>query len=155
MRTKTPSIYVSVVSRTNHMRVPRKRIFQLAEFVASKTQRPILDVDVAVVDSREMGSYNRRYLHHAGTTDVISFDLSDAPDGPLIAQIIVCGQVAVRQAAKHACGVQRELLLYITHGLLHLLGYDDRKKQEAKAMSLYQEQLLDEFFAMRRQQRTR
>ena len=142
---KEPSLYVAVESRSQHMRTPRKKIYSLVEFIASQTDRPIHDVDIAVVDSREISRYNRRYLNHAGATDVISFDLSDDSKGPLSCQILVCGQIAKRESQKRGHGVQRELLLYVTHGLLHLLGYDDVRASDAAEMYLRQEDLLDEF----------
>jgi probable rRNA maturation factor len=145
MKPKEPSLYVAVTSRTRSMRTPRKKIYSLVEFIAFKADRPIHDVDIAVVDSREMGKFNRKYLGHSGTTDVISFDLSEDPKGPLSAQIIVCGQVAVRESEKRKHGVQRELLLYVTHGLLHLLGYDDVKAADAAEMYLRQDELLEDF----------
>jgi len=145
MKAKEPFLYVAVAPRTRHMRTPRKKIYSLVEFIATTTDRPIHDVDIAVVDSREMGKYNRKYLNVSGTTDVLSFDLADSAKDPLTAQIIVCGQVAAREVAKRSHGVQRELLLYITHGLLHLLGYDDVTAADAAEMYLRQEDLLDEF----------
>ncbi len=137
-------MYVTIVSRSKFMRTPRKKIFDLIEYIARKTTRPVHDVDIAVVDSREMAKYNREYLSHAGTTDVISFDLS-GDDKSLSVQLIVCGQVAVREAAKRSHGEQKELLLYVTHGMLHLMGYDDQKSSDATRMYERQEKLLDGF----------
>jgi len=77
---------------------------------------------------------------------VLSFDLSSHGSG-VVAQIIVCSDVAVRQARARGLGPQRELMLYIVHGLLHVLGYDDTNQQLAEKMYARQEQLLQEFGA--------
>ncbi len=146
-RSRKPALYVTITSGTKHLRVPRKRLFALVEYLAAASERPVHDVDVAVVDSRKIAAYNRRYLGCAGSTDVISFDLSGGPGAPLSAQIIVCGQVAVREAAARGHGVQWELMLYVVHGLLHLIGYDDRTAADAAEMYLAQENLLDDFLA--------
>jgi len=142
---RKPALYVSISSKTRYMRVPRKRLFALCEYISRNSERHIHDVDIAVVDSTEISACNKRYLGSIGPTDVISFDLAERPDRPLSAQLIVCGQVAVKEAAGRRHGVQRELMLYVVHGLLHLLGYDDRKPSDAAEMYLKQEHMLDDF----------
>ncbi|NBB95768.1 MAG: rRNA maturation RNase YbeY [Planctomycetes bacterium] len=142
-----------IASRTQAMRVPRKRIGELVNFIARRERTALHDVDVTVVDSREMTRLNRTYLQHAGTTDVISFDLTDrrAELTPgLTVQLIVNAQLAVKEASRRSHGPQRELLLYVAHGLLHAMGYDDQTPADAKTMSARQEQLLDAFLAGRR-----
>jgi probable rRNA maturation factor len=102
-----------------------------------------------------MGKYNRKYFKRGGTTDVISFDLSDDEEGALSAQVIVCGQVAARESANRGLSQQREVMLYVVHGLLHLLGYDDAEAADAAEMYLRQEDLLDEFLTVYRRSLTR
>jgi probable rRNA maturation factor len=143
---RIPELYIA--SRTKAMRIPRKRIGELVAFIARKEGVAVHDADITVVDSREMARLNRKYLRHAGTTDVISFDLTDprAEVNPgITVQLIVNAELAVKQAARRSHGPQRELLLYIAHGLLHAMDYDDRAPAEAEKMHARQEQLLDAF----------
>ena len=135
---------VNISSSQTALRVPRKKITALVEFVASAESAPLDEVDIAIVASRRIAALNRRYLQHAGATDVLSFDLS-VPGGGIIAQVIVCGDVAVRQARARRVGPQRELMLYIVHGLLHVMGYDDTTPQAAEKMRIRQEELLEAF----------
>lgn len=138
---------VRICSRQNAMRVPRRRIGELVAFVARAEGVKIGEIDVAVVTSQRISSMNRRYLGCRGATDVLSFDLS-GPSGEaagICGQIVVCGPVAVRQARTRGVGPQRELLLYVLHGLLHLAGYDDSASPAADAMNERQEELLDAF----------
>ena len=102
-------------------------------------------MEVAIVADREMSALNRTYHRIRGTTDVLSFDLAE-PGEPICAQIIVCAEEALRQAKRRAQPPQRELLLYIAHGLLHLLGYDDTSKKQAERMTIRQEKILEDFF---------
>lgn len=140
-----PMLYVTISSETKQMRVPRKRIFALCEYMSENSDREIHDVDIAVLDSRDMAACNRKYLRHAGTTDVISFDLSEVESGPLSVQLIVCAEVAIKEAAKRGLGQQQELLLYIVHGLLHQLGCDDQTPADAAEMYLKQDEMLEGF----------
>ena len=118
----------------------------MGEFVAAAEATNLEEVDIAVVASRRIAALNRKYLQHAGATDVLSFDLS-SPGGGLVAQIIVCAEVAVREARSRGIGSQRELMLYIVHGLLHVIGYDDTNPQAAARMYARQEELLEAFLS--------
>jgi probable rRNA maturation factor len=165
------------------MRVPRKLIAQLVQFVAGRQGARVADLDVAVVSRREMAGLNWQYLRHRGTTDVLTFDLSDKTHGRdaratesgtgilpvgssvrgersqaeethgrdahatrgIDAQIIVCADVAVAVGPPHCLSPRNELLLYVTHGLLHLMGYDDKTIAGAATMQACADQLLREF----------
>ena len=130
--------------------MPRKRIAQLVGFVARRERTALAEIDVAVLDDRRMARLNREYLGHGGTTDVLSFDLSEPGGRGVCAQIVVCGDEARRQARRRGIGVQRELLLYVLHGLLHVLGYDDRTAADAETIRARQDELLEQFLAAAR-----
>ncbi len=138
---------VAIWSSQKALRVPRKKIAELVAFIAAREGVSISDVDVAVVGVRRMIALNRRYLGIAATTDVLSFNLSQGRRRPISAQVVVCGPVAARQARRGRLGVQRELLLYVAHGLLHLMGYDDKAPSSRAKMSARQEELLEEFLS--------
>jgi len=136
---------VAISSSQRAMRVPRKAIAELVAFVAEAEGYPVADADIAVVDRGRIAELNRRYLRHAGATDVLSFDLSQGPARGLSVQIIVCGDVAVAEAAARNTTARRELLLYVVHGLLHVMGYEDQSVRGSVAMQARQEELLKQF----------
>jgi probable rRNA maturation factor len=149
------------------MRVPRKLIARLVEFVAQRQDVRAADIDIAVVAKDEMAQLNWQYLRHKGATDVLTFDLSEGVSRPsrppaaegadrthgrdahattnIEAQIIVCADVAKSQGPRHGLSSRDELLLYVTHGLLHLMGYDDKTAAGAANMQARAEELLREF----------
>lgn len=138
---------VSVTSRQKTLRVPRKRIVELVELIARREGAGLAEVDVAVVDGEEMRLLNRRYLQHAWDTDVLSFDLSDESvecGRGLSVQVVVCADVAVQQGPAHGLSPTRELLLYVAHGVLHQLGYEDKSVRGAARMRARQDELLAE-----------
>ncbi len=142
---KTDSPKVAISSTQKAIRVPRKRIAALVDFVARAQGCRVVDVDLAVVDSAKMAELNRRYLRHAGATDVLSFDLSESPKAGLSVQLIVCGDLAVTEAAARNLKPTRELMLYIVHGLLHVMGYEDQSTRGSVRMQARQEELLEQF----------
>jgi len=127
------------------MRVPRKKLHELIRFVARAEGTRLGQIDLAVVDRRRIGELNRKYLRRRGATDVLAFDLSDDLTNGLCGQIVVCADVAVAEARRRSHGPQRELMLYVVHGLLHLMGYDDTSPRAAARMHARQEQLLNMF----------
>lgn len=96
----------------------------------------ILDVQVriSVVDDAQIAGLHQEFLNKNTPTDVISFDLSDEFEPGRHFQIVVNEQQAARQANKRGHDTLCELALYITHGLLHQLGYDDRDPLQARRM---------------------
>lgn len=140
---------VTIARRTNALRIPRKRIAALVRYLLRAEAANVDEVEIAVVDGPEIRDLNRRYHHVRAVTDVLSFNLSN-PGESTFAQIIVCAAEAIRQSQRRRHGPQHELLLYIAHGLLHLLGYDDTTPSKARQMSKRQEELLARFVKRQR-----
>jgi probable rRNA maturation factor len=101
-------------------------------------------VSIGIVDDAEITALNRKFLHHRGTTDCLSFDLSDEadPDAGRVFDLIVNGEMAVREAARRGHEAEAELALYITHGLLHDLGFDDAAPGPAQEMHRTEDEIL-------------
>ena len=91
------------------------------------------DVSVAVVDDTTMHPLNRKFLQHDYATDVLSFRLS-APGEPLEGEIIVSAETAAREAVRYGWNQVDELLLYLIHGALHLVGHEDAADDQREAM---------------------
>jgi len=84
------------------------------------------EISLAVVGDAAMHELNRRYLAHDYPTDVLSFVLEfDADARRLEGEIIVSYEYAAREAPRYGWSGADELLLYVIHGALHLVGYDD------------------------------
>lgn len=100
-------------------------------------------LSVTLVDEARIGELNQRFLGRDEPTDVISFDLSDGghAEGPS-GEIVISAERAVAEAARRGGDPVGELLLYAVHGLLHLLGYDDRQPREATKMHARENEIL-------------
>ena len=101
-------------------------------------------LSVAVVDDDAIAALHDRYLGLACPTDVLTFDLRDAGDRGVSGEVVVSAETAARTAAALGHDAEAELLLYVIHGLLHLLGYDDKDAEKAAVMRARQESLLDD-----------
>jgi probable rRNA maturation factor len=90
-------------------------------------------VHFALVDRATMAQIHGQFLDDPTETDVITF-----PYG----EILVCPAVAKDRAASYGLEIEQEVLLYCLHGLLHLIGYDDKTPKLAKEMAIAQTRLL-------------
>ncbi len=93
------------------------------------------EISVAIVDDPLMHELNRTYLAHDYPTDVLSFVLDrDEAGHALFGEIIVSADTAASMAHRYGHPVDHELLLYVIHGALHLVDYDDTTEQATATM---------------------
>ena len=90
-------------------------------------------VSLAVVDGPAIHALNARWLEHDYPTDVLSF-LIEREDDHLEGEVIVSADMALEMAPRYGWPPQAELLLYVVHGCLHLVGYDDSVPHDQQAM---------------------
>jgi probable rRNA maturation factor len=84
------------------------------------------------VGSAEMRRLNRRYLRRNYATDVLAFNCGDADCW--LADIVVCADTALKASRAYNTAPDDELSLYVAHGILHLLGYDDKAPAQRRVM---------------------
>jgi probable rRNA maturation factor len=82
------------------------------------------EVSLAIVDDPTIHQLNRQFLEHDYPTDVLSFLLERSADR-LEGEVVASADTAIRTAAEFGWAPADELLLYVIHGTLHLVGYDD------------------------------
>jgi len=107
----------------------------------------VSEVSIAVVDDDEITTLNRRYRRRNRPTDVLAF-----PQGPggLLGDVVVSAERAQTQAPRYGHTTERELMLLVIHGVLHLLGYDDTTPRQAARMRRRQREI---FTLMERERR--
>jgi len=100
-------------------------------------------VEIALVDDVEIRRLNRAFRGIGRRTDVLAFPLevSEAPAG-LVGQVVISLDTARRQSRRLGVPLALELRLLVTHGILHLIGYDDRDPLEARLMHLREREIL-------------
>ena len=104
------------------------------------------EISVAVVDDSTIRQLNQKYLQHDYETDVISFVLDwNETAGTLLGQLIVSTDTAATLAQDVGSTMQEELLLYVIHGMLHLVGYDDKQPAAAIEMRAAEKEYLSRF----------
>ena len=125
----------AVDNRQRRVSVDISRAARVARRALAALGRPAGLVEVSIVDDAEIRRLNARYRGIARRTDVLAFPL-EAPETPepLVGQIVISAEAARRQAQRVGVPLALELDLLVTHGTLHLVGYDDRDPVEADLM---------------------
>lgn len=94
------------------------------------------EVAVTFVGTKKISKLHEVYFNDPSPTDCISFPMdSDGADGSFVlGDVFVCPQKAIDFVAENEGEAYDEITLYVIHGLLHLLGYDDIDPKDRRAM---------------------
>jgi probable rRNA maturation factor len=144
------------ISNESAMEVDTIRVLALAGHVRSSLKlHPAVDLGIIFVDEEPMTELHIKWMDEPGPTDVLSFpmdelrpgtEVSHSPEG-VLGDIVVCPQVAKQQAATAGHDTINEILLLVTHGMLHLVGFDHAEPDDEKEMFGLQRELLEAFYA--------
>lgn len=98
------------------------------------------------VTDQKIRAFNRKYLGRDYTTDVLAFDLKEGPAGERVrsleGDIIISTTTACKNAKTFKTSPQYEIVLYVAHGILHLLGYDDHRPKDIKKIRAKEQELM-------------
>ena len=133
----------AIDNRQRRVPISARRLARAATRALGAVGRPAGSVDIAIVDDAEIRRLNARHRGIGRRTDVLAFPL-EAPDmpGQLVGQIVISADAARRQARRLGVSAAMELELLVTHGTLHLVGYDDRDPVEADLMHRREREIL-------------
>jgi rRNA maturation RNase YbeY len=98
------------------------------------------DVNVVLLTDQAIRKMNKDFLQHDYATDVITFPLEDAP---LTGEVYISIETARRQAAEYGVTLRNELCRLVTHGALHLVGYDDATDAQRAEMARLETKYMD------------
>ena len=123
-----------------------------------KTKR--VQVSITFVNKQEIAKLNKQFRNIDKETDVLSFptlqitpgiklrkkdvkfDIDPKTKNLVLGDIIICEEVAMKNAEEYGNSYEREICYLIVHGFLHLLGYDHREEEDKTIMRAYEEAVL-------------
>lgn len=105
---------------------------------------PCDELSISFVTTAEISKLHADYFDDPSTTDCISFPMDDpSQEGYcLLGDIFVCPQTAKDYVVANDGEVYEEISLYVIHGILHLLGYDDIDARDKTFMRQAEKQLM-------------
>lgn len=118
----------------------KKKVTLLVDYLRISTN----EISFHFVDKKVITDLHKKYFDDPTETDCITFPISDdGSDYHILGEIFICTDVAIEYAKKNEIDPQDEVLLYMIHGLLHLIGYDDIDKKDRTDMRKKEKSCMD------------
>ena len=137
---------IEINAENQHHSIDAARLKKAVRLILNDAGIRSAEISIAIVSDERMHELNRQYLQHDYPTDVLSFVLArNARAKSLDGEIIASSDYAAREALRYRWTTDDELLLYIIHGCLHLVGYDDTTAKSKDLMREAEEKYLELF----------
>jgi probable rRNA maturation factor len=134
------NLTIIIANRQRTQKINLRLLKQIAEALLAELKIENAELGISLVGAKEMAALNWKFLRHEGSTDVITFDHGEkrkAESGKrkfLHGELFICMDEAVSQAGNFKTTWPSEIVRYIVHGVLHLLGHDDLKPELRRKM---------------------
>lgn len=136
-------IVVQIAKNFKNIDVCLPRLKKLVEVICNRFKLSKATISIAIVDDSQIRKVNKQFLNQDLSTDCLSFNLSDNDTNSVKSfELVVNAEMAVKEANLRGHSSEAELALYITHGLLHNLGFDDSTQSQAKKMHNTEDEIL-------------
>lgn len=137
-------ITIEVSNEQSHLPLEDGRLRDAVQIVLERESVAHAEISLAVVDDPTIRQLHRKYLGEDEPTDVLSFVLERSGAG-LEGEVVVSAETANRAARRFGWPAEDELLLYVIHGALHLVGYDDATPEQQAEMRRRERAYLSHF----------
>ncbi|MFC1624097.1 rRNA maturation RNase YbeY [Candidatus Omnitrophota bacterium] len=138
---------IDIMNLQNKVRISKKGVEKYVKSILKAMGESDAELSLLFVTDLYIKRLNWKYRRVNSKTDVLAFSMregDDIPkDSPILGDVVVSTETAKREAIKRSRPVQKEIYLYLVHGILHLLGYDDKKPNDRRKMKLKEEKLLE------------
>jgi probable rRNA maturation factor len=128
---RQPKLSLAVQYATDDKRTPSRA--QLRRWVGTTLERDAT-ITLRIVDADEGRALNRAYRKKDYATNVLTFVYDDFPAGTLSGDIVLCAPVVAKEAREQRKELMHHYAQMVTHGILHLHGYDHEAEGDAAAM---------------------
>lgn len=137
---------ISIINSQDAVKLNSGEIKRIAADALGAVGEKEAELSVYLVDDSEMRRLNFHYRNVDRPTDVLAFSMREGEplEGAegILGDVVISAQTALRQARRYRKSLKDELNLYLVHGILHLIGYDDNSARARKKMEKLQEEIL-------------
>ena len=144
--------YIGIEELPNEEKLIKDVVNKVLAFESIKHD---VDVYVTLTNNNEIHDINKKFRDVDKPTDVLSFPMYESgeidslrnekqhDEEEILGDIIISIEKVKEQAEEYGHSFERELAYLVTHGMLHLLGYDHMKKEDEEIMFPLQEEILN------------
>ncbi|MFA6129730.1 MAG: rRNA maturation RNase YbeY [Candidatus Omnitrophota bacterium] len=129
-------VNITITNLQNKLPIPEIRIKNLIlKIIKGEGFKKSGFINICFTDNILIKKLNLRFLRTNRATDVLAFNLSNnETKGRLLADIVISTDTAITNARSFKTTASDELLLYVSHGILHILGFNDHTKTDTRLM---------------------
>lgn len=152
MATAQNPVHVTLLNRQRVRKLDVRHLRKMTLALLGELKIAKAELGVTFVADEEMTLVNETFLQHEGSTDVITFDHSPEQDSrskssgvkldTINGELFICVDEAIRQAKRFRTTWENELMRYVVHGVLHLLGHDDHRAADRLKMKREENRLV-------------
>lgn len=124
--------------------INKKIAKEIVKRIKDELELSVHSIEFNFVTSETIVGVNKKYLGHNYSTDIITFDYSNEKNN-LDGEIFISLPDAVENSKKYGVPTDNELIRLITHGILHLVGYNDTTAAKKKKMKIIENELVEKF----------
>ncbi|QDU81340.1 Endoribonuclease YbeY [Polystyrenella longa] len=136
---------LDIANQQELLPVNESELEKVVHLLLNEEQVAAAEISLVLVDNPTLRELNIQYLNHDYDTDVLSFLLEEEQlevlDSPrrgagkrIEGELIISTEMAIERAPEYKWSAENEFILYLIHGILHLLGYDDLTDEERMLM---------------------
>jgi probable rRNA maturation factor len=133
-----------IVSNLKKYKIDKSLIKNVIEYLKDELIFEISDLEVNFVSSDKIIQINKKYLNHHFSTDIITFNYSNKKK-KLDAELYISVENALFNSKRFGVTFEQEIVRLLIHGILHLMGYDDKTVQKKQIMKRKEDNLLSNF----------
>jgi probable rRNA maturation factor len=137
------NIYIS--NRQNTFKISNPKIKKIiSKVIASENQR-CDEVSISFVSLQEICQLHEQFFNDPSPTDCISLPMDDEEEQEyrVLGEVFVCPEIAIKYCLRKNTDPFLEIILYVVHGLLHLMGYDDITQNDRRKMRKAEKKHMD------------
>ncbi len=138
---------VDIRNLQDKVRLSENEILRCARVALKFMSEDKAELSLLFVDDPYIKRLNWKYRKVNSRTDVLAFAMREgqglSKDSQILGDVVISAETAKREAKERSIALQDELNLYIVHGVLHLLGYDDENPRERKKMKAKEKEIIN------------
>ncbi len=127
---KRQQVKVHIGNSQKDLPIEKRLITQIVRDLLMFLELECKEISIYFVTKKKISALHEQFFQDPSPTDCISFPL----DNEHLGEVFVCPSVAISYAKEKGLDPFEETILYIIHGILHLIDYDDQTPKDKKVM---------------------